>query len=95
MKKKPNTGAVGVRVKILKALENPKWRYRTASGIAKETHLKVTDVEEVLKNNSAVVRVSLAKATDGSRLFASKKKVSAVGDVWTAFKAVNKAKYGR
>ncbi len=94
MRKKPSAKPSGAKIKVLQALENPKWRYRTASGIAKEAQLDAKTVEEVLRQNPDLVRVSIAKSSDGSTLFASKKKVSAVSDVWTAFKAVNKARYG-
>lgn len=94
MRKKPNASPSGAQTKVLQALEDPKWRYRTASGIAKEAKLDARTVEEVLRQNPDLVRVSLAKSPAGSTLFASKKKVSVVSDVWTAFKAVNKARYG-
>ncbi|MFB9158574.1 hypothetical protein [Chromobacterium violaceum] len=82
------------RVKILQALDNPRWRYRTASGIAKEIHENEREVEKVLRGNPDLVRISIAKNSDGSALFASRKKVSTISDVWTAFKAVNKKRYG-
>lgn len=94
MKKNQSAKPVGARTKVLQALDNSKWRYRTASGIAKEAQLDTKTVEEVLRQNPDLVRVSITKSADGSTLFASKKKVSAVSDVWTAFKAVNKARYG-
>jgi hypothetical protein len=94
MKTKPRAKLGDAKNKVLLALENPKWRYRTASGIANEAHLDAKTVEEVLRNNPDLVRVSIAKSSNGSTLFASKKKISAVSDIWTAFKAVNKVRYG-
>ena len=94
MRIKPSAKPSGAIIKVLHALENSKWRYRTASGIAKEAHLNAKAVEEVLRKNPHLVRVSIAKSSNGTTLFASKKKVSAISDVWTAFKAVNKARYG-
>lgn len=92
--KNPEDVSEEERGKVLKALEGEAAVYLTASSIAKKTKVRLVNVEKVLKNNGTYVRVSLAKAPDGSRLFASRKKVSALGDVWNAFKAVNKAKYG-
>jgi hypothetical protein len=95
MKKNPSTNIENVSVKVVQALENPRWSYRTALGIAKETQLPMAQVEYVLSQNTDAVRVSLVKSVKGKTLYASKKKVSAIGDVWTAFRAVNKERYGR
>ncbi|NHL00371.1 hypothetical protein [Rubrivivax benzoatilyticus] len=94
MAKKSSGAPDGGRTKILQALNNPKWRYRTATGIAKETHLEPKKVDEVLRKNPDVVRVSMVKTASGETLFALKKKVSAVGDVWTAVRAINKVRHG-
>ena len=79
--------------KVIEALQNPRFKYRTVSGIARETHIDAERVGEILKVSPSV-RVSLTRAQDGSRLFALKKSVSKAEDVWTAFKAVNGAKFG-
>lgn len=79
--------------KVIKALKNPRFKYRTISGIARETHIDAARVGEILKVSPSV-RVSLTRAQDGSRLYALKKNVSTASDVWTAFKAVNGAKFG-
>ena len=78
---------------VLMALESPKYRYRTVLGIARETKIDAQRVKKVLKSNP-MVRQSYAKTKSGKPLFASKKKVSVGEDLWTAFKAVNAAKFG-
>jgi hypothetical protein len=78
---------------VLKALESPKYRYRTVHGIARETKIDEGRVRKVLKS-SPIVRQSFAKSKTGKQLFASKKKVSVGEDLWTAFRAVNSAKFG-
>lgn len=78
---------------VLRALESPKYKYRTVHGIARETKLDEQRVRKVLKASPAV-RQSFAKSKSGKQLFASKKKVSVGEDIWTAFRAVNAAKFG-
>lgn len=82
-----------MKTKVLQALEAKDYKYRTASGIAKEIHIDIKTVASILEKNSKV-RVSLTRANDGSKLYTLKNKVSAAGDIWTAFKAINKAKFG-
>lgn len=78
---------------MLQALESPRFKYRTVSGIANETKLDERSVREVLQRNPAV-RLSFARAKNGKQLFAAKAKVSIGEDLWVAFKAVNAAKFG-
>ena len=78
---------------VLKALESPKYKYRTVHGIARETKIDEQRVRNVLKS-SPTVRQSFAKTKAGKQLFASKKKVSVGADLWMAFRAVNSAKFG-
>lgn len=79
---------------VIKALENPNYRYRTSSGIAKETNLTPTVVSNILTNNDKVIRRSILKAPDGSELYASKNVVSGLEDFWSTIKAINNAKFG-
>lgn len=79
--------------RIIEALGNSKYSYRTAHGIARESKIDDKSVVEVLRVNPSV-RVSITKSPDGSTLYALKNKVSATSDVWNAFKAVNVAKFG-
>ncbi len=78
---------------VLRALESPKYKYRTVQGIASETKLDEQRVRTILKNNP-LVRESFEKSKTGKQLFTSKKKVSIGEDLWTAFRAVNSAKFG-
>lgn len=91
--KKPNKTTISAEARIFKALSSPKWMYRTADGIAKETHLPRAEVEKTLKTHPEKVRVSLVRRRDGSVLFASKEKVSVLQDAWTAVRALSKAKF--
>lgn len=94
MKKyRPSNSPPGVDVRVIAALGSPKYKYRTASGIARDIHVDAERVAKVLQSNPKV-RVSLTKAINGSKLYTLKSKVSAASDVWTAFKAVNNAKFG-
>lgn len=79
--------------RVFTALNNSKWLYRTAEGIAKETQLPKTEVEITLKAHPEKVRVSLVRRRDGSILFASKEKVSGLQDAWTAVRAISKVKF--
>ncbi|WFF79200.1 hypothetical protein [Delftia tsuruhatensis] len=82
-----------IEQQVLRALESPRFKYRTVSGIAKETKLDEESVREVLQSNPAVRR-SFAREKNGKQLFAAKAKVSIGEDLWVAFKAVNAAKFG-
>lgn len=87
--KKP-PGAVDL---VIDALRTSKFEYRTAQGIAKEVHLPVNQVEDALASRPDVVRVSVLRRADGSKLFADRRKVSAIKDAWSAFRAVSFAKF--
>lgn len=87
--KKPET----LEQLVLKALNSPKYKYRTVHGIAREVKADERRVREILKASPSVRR-SFAKNKAGKQLFASKKKVSVGEDLWAAFRAVNSAKFG-
>ena len=60
-------------VKILEALENPNYKWRTIKGIAKEANLSREDVmESMLKNENLVISCYL-NSTTGERLFTTRK----------------------
>ncbi|WP_421511461.1 hypothetical protein ACOQH0_02660 [Enterobacter sp. JS8-1] len=73
---------------VIREMGNPKWLYRSAKGIAKQTKLSESDVNEVLVH-SPKVRKSVIPAPDGSDLYVLKKRKSFLGDIWVAFKALN------
>ena len=54
---------------VLEAVADPKWDFRTISGIAKETGLSESDVKRVLEKNPALVRQSLVPGRQGRGLF--------------------------
>jgi hypothetical protein len=94
MSKKKSAGpSSSVEVRVIEALKSPKYKYRTAHGISRETNIAPVKVIEVLQSSPSV-RKSLTRAADGSKLYALKKKVSTASDVWTSFKAINGAKFG-
>jgi hypothetical protein len=90
---KPKRPTEPAEVRIFKALNSSTWQYRTAEGIAKETHISTKDVEKALQTHPEKVRVSLVRRRDGQVLFASREKVSAIQDAWTAIRALSKAKF--
>jgi hypothetical protein len=92
-KSKDKSNDQSIKVKVFRALDTGQWKYRTAEGIAKETHLPTEKVEATLKSHPEMVRVSLVRRSDGKLLFASKKKVSGLQDAWTAVRALSKAKF--
>lgn len=77
---------------VLSALRAPKWRYRTVDGISKETRISIDDVKRVLDESPQIVRVSRIRNRNGKILYASKERVSALGDLWTAARAISKRK---
>lgn len=79
--------------RLLSAFRNSKYKYRTAYGIARELNIDVDRASKLLISNPKI-RVSFVRASDGNKLYALKEQVSAMGDIWTAFKDVNMAKFG-
>lgn len=78
---------------VIKALGNNKYDYRTAEGIARETNIPVNKVMVIL-NDDKRVRTSIIKRKDGKKIYTLKSKKSAVGDVFTAFRAMSSDKMG-
>jgi hypothetical protein len=57
---------------VLHALENPKYKWRTISGIAKEVGLSLETVHEVIaENKDQIVRSSVPSA-DGEALYTTR-----------------------
>ncbi|SHM38301.1 hypothetical protein [Rhodanobacter sp. OK091] len=94
MKRKfPNKSKAEAKDRVLKALNNSTYKYRTLNGLARDTHLDPEFVKTVLDSSTAV-RKSFVKSKSGKQLYASKEKVSATEDLWVAFQALNSAKFG-
>ena len=55
---------------MLEALADPKWDFRTVSGIAQETGFPESEVKKVLERNPALVRQSLVPGKQGQSLYA-------------------------
>ncbi|HVC14712.1 MAG TPA: Lrp/AsnC family transcriptional regulator, partial [Acidimicrobiales bacterium] len=58
--------------KILEALGEPRYDFRTSQGIARELSLDETTVRRVLERRKDAVRVSAATDKRGQRLYAPK-----------------------
>ena len=55
--------------RVLETLADPKWDFRTISGIAKETGFPESEIKEVLEKNPALVRRSLVPGRQGQSLY--------------------------
>lgn len=82
-----------IRLKIMSALSDSRWDYRTVEGIATELRIQKEMVEEFVTQNSAI-RESIMKDAQGRRLYTTKKRKSKIGDIFTAFRALNSSKVG-
>lgn len=82
-----------IRQLVMRALENKKWDYRTAEGIAKESNVSLENVKKILETDDKV-RVSVMKSNIGKQLYTLKSKKSKAGDLLTAFRAMNSDKLG-
>ncbi|HEY6871256.1 MAG TPA: hypothetical protein VI298_00885 [Geobacteraceae bacterium] len=79
---------------IISALSDPKWEYRTARGIAKDTRMPEKEIENTLEKLQPLIRVSVTKTKEGENLYALKERKSLLGDYWSAFKSMNIDKFG-
>lgn len=80
-------------VKVINELNDKRWDYRTAEGIAKAVHVNITQVKEFLDTDNRV-RHSVIKSKNGKDLYALKARTSKVGDYFKAFRVMNSAKLG-
>jgi hypothetical protein len=55
--------------RVLSALSNPKWDFRTTTGISKETGLSELEVSEILKEYPQFIRKSLVPDGEGHEQF--------------------------
>jgi hypothetical protein len=60
--------------KIDRALENPKYKWRTIRGVAQETGLSPEKIQEYLVSHGDVFVQSSAISTNGERLFSTRSK---------------------
>lgn len=81
-----------LRDRIIDALENEKWEYRTAQGIANELNTSVEAVSSIINSDSAV-RQSVIRDKNGSPLYTTKKRKSRWSDYISAFRALNSEKW--
>ncbi|MCG7867002.1 MAG: hypothetical protein N0E59_10735 [Candidatus Thiodiazotropha taylori] len=59
-------------LKIQKALENPKYKWRTVEGVAKETGLETVTVVSSLSNHNDLVIQSSIPSNTGADLFTTR-----------------------
>jgi len=78
---------------VITALEDDKWDYRTAEGIAKQIGRSIQEVKMVLETDPRVLQ-SVMRARSGAGLYTLKKKRSVLKDLFTAFRAMNSDKLG-
>ncbi len=55
--------------KVFESLSNPKYDFRTISGISKETGLFQSEVREILDKYPKLIRKSLVRNREGDELF--------------------------
>ncbi len=79
--------------KVFESLSNPKWDYRTISGIVKETGLDENLVSHILKSRKDLIRESIIPSASGERLFTLSKNVNHLRDYWAAFRMINEEKF--
>lgn len=94
MKEKSNELVISIGKKnnaedlVIEEMKNPKWLYRSVNGIVKRTKLSESEVSKVLQNSNKI-RKSVIPSSDGSNLYVLKERKSLIGDLWTAFNALN------
>ena len=59
--------------RVLKALENPNYKWRTINGVAKETGLNPELVQNVINSNSDMIVRSSVQSTEGEDLYTTRK----------------------
>lgn len=80
-------------VKVINALKDKRWDYRTAEGIAKAVHANANQVKTFLDTDSRI-RHSIIKSKNGKDLYTLKARTSKVGDYFKAFRVMNSMKLG-
>jgi hypothetical protein len=68
--------------KVLKALENPKFRWRTIRGIAKETEISPEIIRTVVTMKSDRVVMASVPNTKGEALFTSRNQRRSQAGTW-------------
>lgn len=60
-------------LKVIQVLENPKYKWRTVRGIARESEMPESKVEEILERTKGLIVQSSVPSTDGSPLFTTRR----------------------
>ncbi len=82
-----------LRLRIISALSDSRWDYRTIEGISAELRIPKQQVEVLLLKDPDI-RMSIMKDAQGRRLYTTKRRKSKLGDIYTAFRALNSSKVG-
>ncbi|KAI9134349.1 hypothetical protein [Acaryochloris sp. CCMEE 5410] len=58
--------------KVINALNNPEWDFRTIQGLSKELNLEASEVQKILENNLHLVREALVPDSKGRILYTAR-----------------------
>lgn len=67
------------RVKVIRALENPKYKWRTVHGVSKESGVSVSHVQEIVDKTQGLVVQSSVPSMDGSSLYTTRRHLRQYG----------------
>ena len=70
---------------IKNALENPKYKWRTLNGVAKETGLDPNTIKDTINLKQYTIVASAAPAPDGSELFTTRDHYREKSTIWERF----------
>jgi hypothetical protein len=87
----PNTWAE-VTSRVIAALGDARWDYRTAQGVSTQTGFPKETVIKVLSSDSRV-RESLIPRSPKGKLYTLKSRKSTLGDIWSTFREMSREKY--
>ncbi len=79
--------------RVVRALNDPRWEYRTLKGIASQSGLPQARVQELLKSNQGQVRKSVISSKAGEDLYTLRSKKGVLADYWNAFRRLSNEKY--
>ena len=74
--------------KVIKALENPKYQWRTISGVSQEIKLPLGDVTASIIKNEDLIIESNIDSIDGEKLYTTRKHFRKKSTFWQKFSSV-------
>lgn len=72
--------------KVLEALADSKWDYRTMEGLVKSTGLSEQDIRKILEKQASLVRKSRVPDRKGRDLFTLREKGKSIGEILNTLK---------